>query len=95
MERLILTARVEQEDAKYVALIEGIDVRGEGESPDSAREELIQAMLSWISNQDCAESMAGVLSEAGFPQIDDDTELELEFVLHPEIPVSCTNDEAP
>ena len=42
-------------------------------------------MLSWISNQDCAESMAGVLAEAGFPQIDDDTELELEFILHPEI----------
>ena len=95
VERLILTARVEQQDAKYVALVDGIDVRGEGESPDSAREELIQAMLSWISDQDCAESMAGVLAEAGFPQIDDNTELELEFVLHSEIPASCTNDGAP
>lgn len=80
MERLTLTARVEQEDVKYVARIEGIDVRGEGESPDSAREELIQAMLSWISSQDCAESMSGSLAEAGFPEIDDETELELEFV---------------
>ena len=90
VERLILIARVEQQDAKYVALVEGpvsgqVLVRGEGESPDSAREELIQAMLSWISSQDCAESMAGVLSEAGFPQIDDDTELELEFIWHSEI----------
>ena len=38
VERLIMTARVEQEDAKYVALIEGpvsgqVLVRGEGESP--------------------------------------------------------------
>ena len=85
MERLILTARVGQEDAKYVALIEGLSsvwerVRGEGESPDSAREELIQAMLSWISSQDCAESMSGSLAAAGFPEIDDETELELEFV---------------
>ena len=80
MERLTLTARVEQEDARYVARIEGIDVRGEGESPDSAREELVQAMLSWISNQDCAESMAGSLAAAGFPEVDDETELELEFV---------------
>ena len=100
VERLILTARVDRlsmdnGDAKYVALVEGIDVRGEGESPDSAREELIQAMLSWISDQDCAESMAGVLAEAGFPRIDDDTELELEFVLHSEIPASSTNDGAP
>ena len=89
MERLILTARVEREDAKYVALIEGLSavqawVRGEGESPDSAREELIQAMLSWISSHDCAESMAAALSAAGFPEIDQNpdgepTELQLEF----------------
>ena len=84
MERLTLTARVERDDAgssgtKFVALIEGIDVRGEGESPDAAREELVQAMLSWISHRDCTESMAGTLAEAGFPEIDDDTELELEF----------------
>ena len=80
MERLTLTALVEQGDAKYVARIEGIDVRGEGESADSAREELIQVMLSWISSQDCAESMSGALAAAGFPEIDDETELELEFV---------------
>ena len=93
VERLTLTARVEQdEDARFVARIEGIPPsvqmpQGEGDSLDSAREELIQAMLSWISNQDCAESMAGVLAEAGFPQIDDDTELELEFVPNSETEV--------
>ena len=79
-----MTARVEWEAPKFVAHVEGLSsvqvwVRGEGESPDSAREELIQVMLSWISSQDCAESMAGVLAEAGFPEIDDDTELQLEF----------------
>ena len=42
-------------------------------------EDLVQAMLSWISNRDCTDSMAGALSEAGFPDIGDDTELELEF----------------
>ena len=84
MERLTLTARVEWEEAGFVARIEGIDVRGEGESPGSAQEELVQAMLSWISNQDCAESMAWALVEAGFPEIDDDTELELEFTLDSE-----------
>ena len=80
MERLTLTARVEREDARFVARIEGINVQGEGESPDLAREELVQAMLSWISSQDCAESMAGALAAAGFPEVDDETELELEFV---------------
>ena len=79
MERITLTARVQREDGRFVATVDGIDVQGEGESPDVAREELVQAMLSWISNRDCTESMAGVLSQAGFPEIDDDTELELEF----------------
>ena len=83
MDRLTLTARVEQEDAKFVARVDGINVRGEAESADLAREELIQAMLSWISNRDCSESMAGALSEAGFPDIDDETELELEFADFP------------
>ena len=83
MKRLTLTARVEQEDARFVARIEGVDVWGEGDSPHSAREELIQAMLSWISSQDCAESMPMSLAAAGFPEIDDDTELELEFTDFP------------
>ena len=83
MDRLTLTARVEQEDAKFVARVDGINVRGEAESADLAREELIQSMLSWISNRDCSESMAGALSEAGFPDIDDETELELEFADFP------------
>ncbi len=96
VERLTLTARVEQDDtgslagdlipgkAWYVARIDGPEsvwgqVRGEGDSPGAAQEELIQAMISWISNHDSSDSMAGALAEAGFPEIDDDTELELEF----------------
>ena len=79
MERLILKARVEQEDATFVARVEGIDVQGEGDSPDTAREELIQAMLNWISLRDCTDTMRVALAEAGFPDIDDETELLLEF----------------
>ena len=79
MERLVLTAKVEQEDARYVARVDGINVLGEGESPELAREELVQAMLNWISMKDCSESMGEALAEAGFPEIDDETELQLEF----------------
>ena len=83
VERLTLTARVEMENARFIARVDGIDVVGEGESPEGAREDLVQAMLSWISNRDCTDSMAGALSEAGFPEIGDDTELELEFAEFP------------
>ena len=40
-------------------------------------------MLNWISMRDCTDSMALVLAEAGFPEIDDETELELEFAEFP------------
>ncbi len=80
MERLTLTARVEQEDSRFVTRIESIGIQGEGDSVQAAQEELIQAMISWISNRDCTESMAGTLVKAGFPEIDDDTEIELEFI---------------
>lgn len=79
MHRLVLTARVEREDNRFLAWVDGIDVRGEGESEEVAREELVQAMLVWISARDCTDSMALALAEAGFPEVDDDTELHLEF----------------
>jgi len=82
VERLILKAKIEQAEARFVARVEGIDVQAEGYSPDVAREELIQAMLSWISTKDCTDSMGDALAEAGFPAIDDETELQLEFADH-------------
>ncbi len=64
---------------RFVARVEGIDVQAEGDSPDVAREELIQAMITWISARDSSDSMALALAEAGFPEVDDETELHLEF----------------
>ena len=63
----------------FVASVDGLDVQGEGETADVARDELVQAMISWISAMDCADSMAVALAEAGFPEIDEETELHLEF----------------
>lgn len=79
VEHLVLTARVDNENGMFVASVDGLDVQGEGESADVAREELIQAMISWISARDCSDSMAVALAEAGFPEIDEETELHLEF----------------
>ena len=95
MERLTLTAQVEWDNARFVARIEGIDVIGEGDSPEVAREDLVQVMLSWISSRDCTDSMATALSEAGFPEIGDDTELELEFAeFQAEFSVDESNEDA-
>ena len=89
VERLVLTGRVESlhplppsgEEYKggYVAWVDGLDLRAEGESADVAREELVQAMITWISAMDCSDSMSAALTEAGYPEIDEETELHLEF----------------
>ena len=79
MERVTLTALVEPGEAGFVARVAGLGVCGEGESPEAAREDLVQAMLAWISGHDCGDTLPSALAAAGFPEIDDDTELELEF----------------
>lgn len=84
MECLTLTARVENqadapETARFVARVDAINLQAEGPSPESAQDELVQVMLSWISSHDCAETMPGALAAAGFPEIDDHTELQLQF----------------
>ena len=76
----LLTARVEQEGGRFVAWVDGLDVQAEGESADVAREELVQAMLIWISAMDCTDSMAVALADAGYPEVDEETELHLEFM---------------
>ena len=65
---------------RFVAWVDGLNVQAEGESADVAREELVQAMLIWISARDSTDSMAMALSEAGFPDVDEETELHLEFL---------------
>ena len=74
-----MTARVDDDNGRFVACVEGLDVQAEGDSADVAREELIQAMINWISAMDCADSMSTALVEAGFPEIDEETELHLDF----------------
>ena len=65
---------------RFVAWVDGLNVQVEGESADVARDELVQAMLVWISARDCSDSMAIALLEAGFPEVDEETELQLEFL---------------
>ena len=83
MERVTLTALVEPGEAGFVARVAGLGVCGQGESPEAAREDLVQAMLAWISGHDCGDTLPSALAAVGFPEINDDTELELEFAPFP------------
>ncbi len=79
MERLILNARVEQDSTKFVARVDSLGLEGEGDSLEAAQEDLVQVMRAWIETQDGTESLEDTLAAAGFPGVDEDTELELQF----------------
>ena len=79
-----MTARIEEESARFVARVDGLFIEGEGDTAEAAQEDLVQIMRAWIETQDGTESLSGTLADAGFPGVDEDTELQLEFA---ELPV--------
>ncbi len=79
MDELVLTARVAWDVGRYVAKVDQLPLEGEGDSVQQAQDSLIQVMRSWIETNDGTDSLEQVLSEAGFPGVKEDTELQLEF----------------
>ena len=80
MERLVLTARVAWENGGYVARVEGLLLKGSGESEREAQDELIRNMRAWIETHDGQDSLERALAQAGFLGVEEDTEMQLEFV---------------
>ena len=79
METVVLTAKIDRIDDKYVARIDDLALVGEGESLEAAQDDLIQIMRAWIESHDGTDTLSGVLAEAGYPGVDEETELQLEF----------------
>ena len=80
MEQLVLTARVSRDDGRYVAKVDQLPLEAEGASVEEAQDGLVQTMRAWIETNDGADNLEQVLAEAGFPGVEEDTELQLEFV---------------
>ena len=75
-----MTARVEWQDGLYLASIESLGLTAEGETVEAAQDELINAMRNWIEVQDSRSVLEDALAEAGYPGVEEETELQLEFV---------------
>lgn len=80
MAATVLTARVEWAEGRYVARVEGLELEAEGDTPGQAQDGLISLMRSWIEVQDGKSALEDTLAEAGFAGVEEDTELQLEFV---------------
>jgi hypothetical protein len=78
-ESVVITATIEKEEDRYVVRIDDLDLEGVGESLEAAQDDLIQIMRAWIETHDGTDSLSKVLANAGYPGVDEDTELQLEF----------------
>ena len=80
LETLVLTAKIDRGETRCVVRIDDLDLEGEGETLEAAQDALIQTMRAWIEAHDGTDTLGGVLAAAGYHGIDDETELQLEFV---------------
>ena len=80
LEQVVLTAHTVLEDGSFVARLDRLSLAGTGGSAEEAEEDLIRLMRAWIETHDSLDDLGEILSQAGFPGVDEDTELQLEFV---------------
>jgi len=79
METVLLTAQINTEDDRYVVRLDDLGLASEGETLEAAQEELIQIVRAWIESHDGTDTLSSVLADAGYPGVDEETELQLEF----------------
>ncbi|HIM37481.1 MAG TPA: hypothetical protein EYM38_05570 [Dehalococcoidia bacterium] len=80
MDQVLLTARVAPENGGFIAKLEQLSLEGSGDSVQAAQDELILVLRSWIETQDGQDSLEQSLAEAGFPGVEEETEVQLEFL---------------
>ena len=80
MGKLTLAGRVAQDEEGYHATIDGLVIDGRGETPEQAQDDLVEKFVAWIQARDGEGKLEAGLAEVGFTDVEEDTELELEFV---------------
>ena len=79
MATVVLTAKIEMIKDRYIATVDDLELQGEGATLEAAQDELIQVMRAWIESHDGTDTLSDVLADAGYPDVDEETEVQLEF----------------
>ena len=79
MGTVVISAKIEMIEDKYIAKIDELELEGEGATLEAAQGELIQVMRAWIESHDGTDTLSDVLADAGYPDVDEETEVQLEF----------------
>jgi hypothetical protein len=80
MQKVTLPARVSRQGEGYQAAIDNLTFVGIGDTVEEAQDDLVEKFRSWVQSCEGKGTLEVSLSEAGYAQVDEDTELELQFV---------------
>lgn len=80
MGKVTLPARVVQEEKDYLATVDNLNLTGKGPTVRDAQDDLVDKFMSWVQTCDGQGTLEATLSEAGYVGVEEDTELELQFV---------------
>ena len=80
VDSVLLTARVAWDQGRYLARVDRLPLEGSGDSVEAAKDDLIEVVRSWIQDRDGTVGLGQTLADAGFPGVEEDTEVQLEFV---------------
>ena len=80
MDQVLLTARVAPENGGFVAKVEQLPLEGSGDSVRAAQDELILVLRAWIETHEGRDNLEQALAQAGFPGVEEETEVQLEFI---------------
>ncbi len=73
-----LTAQVYPDGNRFVAYVAGLELQGNGSTPEAAEESLVQAMRSWLERLDTTGKLGDALGVDG---LSEDTEIVLQFIV--------------
>lgn len=79
MKTICLSGNVLYRDGIFEAAVDDLELSGSGESLEEAQDDLIERFINWIQEREGQGDLEERLARAGYPGVDEGTELVLEF----------------
>lgn len=79
VESISISGNIAHRDGMFEAAVEVLELTGSGPSPEEAQDDLIERFINWIQEREGQGDLEERLARAGYPGVDESTELVLEF----------------
>ena len=79
MKTISFSGSVLYRDGVFEAIVDALELSGSGESLEEAQDDLIERFINWIQEREGQGDLEERLARAGYPGVDEGTELVLEF----------------